>query len=80
MNVRENIYRVISANFSFHKGAITDDTVASDVAGWDSFSHVQLMLSLEEALNIEFDPIKTFDFENVGQLVSFLEQKKAESE
>ena len=34
--------------------ALADDTVASDMDGWDSLAHMKLLVALEDEYNISF--------------------------
>ena len=36
--------------------ALTEESTAEDVAEWDSVNHVKLMIALESALHIRFEP------------------------
>jgi acyl carrier protein len=62
--------------FGDHREPITDQTSAEDVSGWDSFSHVQLIFEIERLLGRRVDIGKTYDIENVGALIQFLETPK----
>ena len=47
---------------------IFDGMTSSDVVGWDSFSHINLITSLEIEFNIEFSQQEAFGFKTVGEL------------
>lgn len=47
---------------------IFDEMTASDVVGWDSFSHINLITSLEIEFDIEFTQQEAFGFKTVGEL------------
>ena len=48
--------------------AIFDEMTSSDVVGWDSFSHINLITSLEIEFDIEFTQQEAFGFKTVGEL------------
>lgn len=54
---------------------IFDEMTASDVVGWDSFSHINLITSLEIEFDIEFTQQEAFGFKTVGELKSAIESK-----
>ena len=54
---------------------LTDSTVASDVAEWDSINHVRLLLSLEQELGLRFVNEEADDLPNVGALVDLVQRK-----
>lgn len=54
---------------------IFDGMTSSDVVGWDSFSHINLITSLEIEFDIEFTQQEAFGFKTVGELKSAIEAK-----
>jgi acyl carrier protein len=57
---------------------ITDETVASDIPGWDSLAHINLILNIEMKFGIEFTNQELGSFENVGDLRQLIEKKLGE--
>lgn len=54
---------------------IFDEMISSDVVGWDSFSHINLITSLEIEFDIEFTQQEAFGFKTVGELKEAIEAK-----
>lgn len=54
-----------------------DEMTSSDVVGWDSFSHINLISSIEMELDIEFSQSEAFGFKTVGELISSVQKKMA---
>ncbi len=54
---------------------IFDEMTSSDVVGWDSFSHINLITSLEIEFDIEFTQQEAFGFKTVGELKQAIEAK-----
>jgi acyl carrier protein len=48
--------------------SINATTTADDVPGWDSLNHALLLMNVERAFGIEFNPADVVDLENVGAL------------
>jgi acyl carrier protein len=46
---------------------VTPELSARDVAGWDSLTHVRLMLTVERAFNTKFSAREIGSLENVGE-------------
>ena len=44
------------------------DTIVSDVEGWDSFSHIRLVLAVERSFKIRFTTQEIQSWANVGDL------------
>lgn len=57
---------------------LADDTVADDVDGWDSITHMKLVLAIEEFYRIRFESDEIAAPENVGALVDLIADKCAE--
>lgn len=51
---------------------LTVDTVADDVAGWDSVAHSRIMLRLEEVFDVKIEDRRMYSFQNVGELADYL--------
>jgi acyl carrier protein len=54
---------------------ITDESVAGDIAGWDSTNHVRLIVALEEDLHIRFAADETVAPGTVGALLDLIQSK-----
>jgi acyl carrier protein len=63
------VRRLIAEFFQIPLERIREETVVEDVQGWDSTSHVAVILAVEEALGTEFDVEKITAFQNVGELI-----------
>lgn len=71
---REEVYERLNAVFQdvFDDEELTvnDDTVASDVEGWDSLMHITLIDSVEDEFDIKLSMKTVVHAKNVGELVS----------
>jgi acyl carrier protein len=54
---------------------ITLDTKASDVQGWDSVNHINIIVAVEGAFGIKFRTAELEKMKNVGELVALIQQK-----
>jgi acyl carrier protein len=50
-------------------------TTANDIDGWDSLSHVSLMMAIELRFDITFSRREIASYRNVGELVAAIDQK-----
>lgn len=48
---------------------LTDNTTAHDVDGWDSLSHIQLVVAMEKHFKIKFSAKEILSWKNVGELI-----------
>jgi len=54
---------------------ITPELTARDVDGWDSLTHIRLMLTVEKAFKIKFSASEIGKLENVGDLVKLIKAR-----
>jgi acyl carrier protein len=54
---------------------ITPEMTANDVDGWDSLSHVNLIVTIESKFNIRFNQKELLTFKNVGDLLNSINSK-----
>ncbi len=54
---------------------IYPEMTADDVDGWDSLSHVNLIVAIETHFNIRFTQKELLTFKNVGSLMASIESK-----
>ncbi len=55
--------------------ALTPETSAADVPGWDSLSHMILIDSIEKHFKVKFKLNEIMNFKNVGDLISCVHKK-----
>ncbi len=54
---------------------LTPETTAKDVKGWDSLTHIQLVVAIEKKFKIRFASSEIANFKNIGDLVSTVVKK-----
>ncbi len=75
MDIRERLNRVFCEVFGDPDIVIRPEMTASDVEGWDSLSHVNLILAVEARFAIKFTQKELRSFRNVGDLLATTEAK-----
>ena len=53
----------------------TETMTAEDVEGWDSLSHIRLIVSIEKQFGIKFNNAEIEGLRNVGDLVKTIQSK-----
>ena len=75
--VDERIQEIARDVFGDDVPVLNDSTKPGDVSGWDSFGHVNFMLSVENEFGVEFTEDEFVSFEDVGGLKQILAAKLA---
>lgn len=57
--------------------SITRESNASNVEGWDSLAHINLISAIEQEFGIRFALGELEELKNVGDMVDLMEQKLA---
>jgi acyl carrier protein len=48
---------------------------AKDVGGWNSLTHIRLMLTIEKTFKVKFSTLEMGKMENVGDLVTIIKAR-----
>jgi len=55
---------------------IKNETLASEVPGWDSLNHVNVILAIENNYNLRFKGIEVLKCKNIGDLQNLIISKQ----
>ena len=75
MSVKDKIITELSLYFKTEINQFHENTVASDIPGWDSLAHSELLLTLEARFKISFELSDLMMMNTVGDLCSIIENK-----
>lgn len=74
-----SLYQQLTAIF---RDVLDDDSLdlkpeltAKDVDGWDSLTHLRLLLSVEKAFRVRFTTAEIGKLENVGDLATLIQSR-----
>lgn len=54
---------------------ITPEMTANEVDGWDSLSHINLIIAIESEFNIRFSQKELLAYKNIGDLLNGIDRK-----
>lgn len=75
MSVAHELNQIIATCFKVDTDTITRDTTADQVPGWDSISHIRLVLEVEKVFKIRFRTQEIGKMQNVGDLADLVLEK-----
>lgn len=52
------------------------DLTADEVDGWDSLSHIQMLLAVEQAFSVRFSAAQVSSLSRLGDLVDLIQSKQ----
>lgn len=75
-NDLEKIAAIIRGVFDQYDGPVTRDLSADDIAQWDSLTHVQFVVLVEQAFGIRFNAREVAQFRNIGELLDGIVRRR----
>ena len=75
VQIYSQLTRVFQDVFDDDMIEVTPELMANDVDGWDSLTHIRLVLSGERAFKIKFTTSEIGKLENVGDLAVLIKAK-----
>ena len=57
---------------------LTDATLAAEVPGWDSLSHINVVSAVEKHFGVRFKAVEVLRLKNVGDLQRLVDTKLAQ--
>ena len=74
---RQEIFEKLNEIFSdvFDEDiALTPETSAADISGWDSLTHITLISEVEDAFGIKFAMKDVLGMKNVGEMADIIQK------
>lgn len=75
MSVIEPLTDIFREVFDDEDITLSREMTADDVDGWDSLSHVNLIVTIESRFRIKFSQKELLTFKNVGDLMDSIQSK-----
>jgi acyl carrier protein len=73
--ITQELKRVILTALKLDDWNIEDETIATQVPGWDSLNHVNVILAVEKHFGVRFKPVEILKLKNIGDLQRLLTSK-----
>ena len=77
--ILQTVRQIIADLFSIPMEAVSPSSSPASIDKWDSISHLNLILSLEEGFQISFTPDEIPDLTSVQAICEKVEQKRSQN-
>jgi len=74
-DILEKVREILISILKHENFELRDDLVASDVDGWDSLSHMAIIVAIEEKFDITFKLKELNKLTNLGALTGLIQSK-----
>ena len=74
-DIYSDLNKIFSTLLKVGDLSLSAEMTANDITGWDSLTHVRLILEVEKHYGIKFAVAELTRFENVGELVTMIYEK-----
>lgn len=76
MELHDRLEEVFRQVFDNEQLTLADEMMATDIEGWDSVTHINLMFCIEQAFGVRFTGNELADMKDIGELKRFLAGKE----
>jgi acyl carrier protein len=73
--ISERLKKIVLRELDLNDFEFNDITTAGMVPGWDSLTHIQIIVAVEKNYKIKFKGIEILKIQNMGELQSLIESK-----
>lgn len=75
--IREQVNLLFRDVFDDASITVFDSMTAQDVEGWDSLTHINLIVAAEKAFKVKFTTKDIQSLSNVGEFIALIQRKLA---
>jgi acyl carrier protein len=73
--ISESLKKIVLRELDLDYFDFNDETTANMVPGWDSLSHIQIIVAIEKNYKIKFKGIEILKIKNMGELQGLIYTK-----
>ena len=74
-DIRDRMFGIVRSVLGQESLALSPETTASDVPGWDSLKHVKIILSVEDKFAIRLSAREIDGLRNIGDFMALIAAK-----
>ena len=71
----DRLRRIVAQVFDVPEGSVTDESGPETVESWDSLTHLNLVLALEEEFGVQFTPDDAMKMVSIGAVRAALREQ-----
>lgn len=75
MSTLERLREVFREVFDDEEIVIREETTADDIEGWDSLTHVVLVVAVQDEFGVKFSIAETSALKNIGDFIKLIDNK-----
>ena len=73
--ITERLKKIVLRELDLDDYDFNEETTANMVPGWDSLSHIQIIVAIEKNYKIKFKGIEILKIKNMGELQRLIDSK-----
>ena len=75
MEIKEKVFEIIANVLNVNVTEITLESTVGDFLSWDSLGQLNILQSVQDEFDVEFEPEEMMDIEDVNDIIKAVESK-----
>lgn len=75
MEIKEKVFEIIANVLNVNASEITLESTVGDFPSWDSLGQLNILQSVQDEFEVEFEPEEMMDIEDVNDIIKAVESK-----
>lgn len=75
MEIKEKVFEIIANVLNVNVTEITLESTVGDFPSWDSLGQLNILQSVQDEFEVEFEPEEMMDIEDVNDIIKAVESK-----
>lgn len=75
METKEKVFEIIASVLNVNVTEITLESTVGDFPSWDSLGQLNILQSVQDEFDVEFEPEEMMDIEDVNDIIKAVESK-----
>lgn len=78
-SIYDGLNEIVRDIFGDEAISLGPQTTAEDIAEWDSFNHINIIVAVESRFGVKFSTVEVEALRNVGDMAALIERKRGGS-